>query len=757
MDALSKNREQPIGRFFLNVWHVKRKHCLFGFFACVIFVTITLRTNPMAYQASIRMFAQMSRKGQSNTGTVGIPEMERITFIASQEELLTSYPLYLKVRRNYTDSDWPSSTDSEDKKDDQKSFSTENLSSKLSKLIFGKDYADETSEWNDKEYTKFVKNLSFEQKPSSGTFIITYSDSNPRRAIAITKLIAEGLVELNYDIVNKKKGNLIQYLETKKEEAQQKVEESKNKIARFLVINDYSENQAYIDAKIKQYTQITDQYNQNLIEKEAESIGLELMRQYVLDNTEALKKTFKGGLAQTFQSLSAELTQLESAKLKRESGYGKESQYYDESIARVKDKLDKIIQAGIPINLDDKNKIINELQQLQLQREITLAGKIKKLEFTKTLKEKYEMEIKRFPELQATLSNYLFEHQQNVKMLQLISESLVTTSIQGDSELTQLFSIQEPMILNPTLKKGLKLFLSVFVLSILFLVSYGMFHLIRGTIFSKHDLIVPDVPKHYFLGSIPRLAHFTEGKLSRHFSGNDAILKDAQTLKHHLAIQDNNKGTVVQFWSEADASGKSITTFAMALALKDLGHTTLVLDCDFRGNGSLLNYASQEKNRRHISVLKSLSEVIEILEFGSNGQLSEPDIKQFIQSKVTITTPILKKTNQKEAYRYFDIQFYSDILILKKHFDFILLDAPPLSVGQGLLTSPYADAIVLCCPEGNMTQGSYSEILRYIDSYCGDKTKILSLITMSQLKINSEAMEIGSRDRTLSRKLKMAS
>ncbi len=749
MESQSKHRDQPIGRFFKNVWFVKRNQCLAGITVCVLLVTYILRSQAASYQASVRMFAQMSRKGQSNSSAVvSIPEMERITFIANQEELLTSYPLYLKVRRSYDEPDWPSAIKTEQSANSVERF--KNLKSVLNKIIFGKDYSDDSLAWNDSEYTEFVKRLSFEQKPSSGTFIITYSDPDPRRAVKITKLISDCLVDLNYDIVNKKKKNLVQYLESKKQEAQTLVNESRDKIASFLVVNNFSDNQSVIDAKIKQYIGILDTYNQDLLDKETESLQTELSRHYVENTTKAIRGEMVQGSDQKLQSILSELGNLQTNKIRREASYGAESNYYDKQIDSLRTQLNKILNMGVPVGFEAKSALINQLQQLQTQREINLAGKIKKLSATKELRDKYEKEINKFPELQAKLSNLLFDHQQYLKMLQVVSESLLSTNLQGDSELTQLFSIQEPMINNPALKKGLKLIIGIIALSILYLVTFGIFHFLRGTIFSKYDLMIPNLPKHYFMGSIPRQSKYTSGRLSRYFGGSDAILKDAQSLKHHLALKEETKGTVIQFWSEKDASGKSVTTFAMALALKDLGHSVLVLDCDFRPEGTgLLKYAAREKNRRHISVQNNLQGIISYLEDSSESE-------EFVNSKVVISSPIANGTNKKEAYVYFDTYFEKELTLLKNHFDFILLDAPPLSIGQGLLTSPLADAIVLCCPEGKITQGGYAEMLHYIDSYCGHNTKILSLITMSLLKINREAMEIGNRDRTLSRRLRVA-
>ncbi len=752
MESNSKHREQPLGQFFRNVWYVKRVETYVGLLVCIVLAVLIQRSSSAPFQASIRMFAQMSRKGQSNTtSAVSIPEMERITFISSQEELLTSYPLYLKVRRNYTDGDWPTSTvKTEETNKPLSLFNRLKITENLNKIFFGKNSADNALEWNDNEYSAFIKKVSFEQKPSSGTFIISYQDPDPRRAVKVTKLISDALVELNYDIVNKKKSSLVQYLENKKVDAQQKVNETREEIAQFLKKNNYSDNERVIDAKLRLYNELMTGYRNDLIEKEAEEEGVSLTKKYVESTRKAIEGSMGDGKDQKILTLSNELNRLQNFKVRYENVYGLASEDYDLQIAAVKEKLAEIGNPGLPVSFEAKNTLLNQLRQLQLEREISLASKIKKLDATKSLKDKYEAEIKRFPELQAQLAQMLFENHQAQKKLEIISESLVSTSIQGDSELTQLFAIQEPMIVNPFLKKGLKLSLAILVLSGLFLISFGVLHFLKGTIFSKYDLMVPNLPRHYFLGSIPQQSKNTAGRLSRAFGGSDAILKDAQTLKHHLSLGEETEGTVVQFWSEKDASGKSVTTFAMALALKDLGHSVVVLDCDFRTEGTgLLRYAAREKNRRHITVLENLQSMTETL---LSGDVSTSEIT----SKVIIASPIPASSQKKEAYRYFDTQFYTELTLLKKHFDFILLDAPPLSLGQGLLTSPLADAIVLCCPEGKITQSGYSEMLHYIESYCGEKTKILSLITMSKLKVNREAMEMGTRDRTLVRKIKVA-
>lgn len=753
MESQSKHREQPLSQFFKNAWRVKWRECLFGLCVVTCLFVLVMRSMPMNYQASIRMFAQTSRKGQSSqSATVGMPEMERLTFIASQEELLNSYPLYLKVRRAFTNESWPLQDTTKKSEDSvQKIRNTLSLRKNLSRLIFGKDYEEDSLEWNDKDYTQFVKGLSFEQKPSTGTFTLAFSHPNPRVALRMTRVIADSLIELNYDITNKKKSNLTQYLQEKRTEAQAKVDSLRNSISQFLTENNFSDQDRVIEGKINQYNQMVDLYTQELKDKEADEIESRMANEYVEKIEALVQKDLSSGNDQKLQSLLSELSAIQTQKLRREAALGKQTSYYDSDIERIKKQIDVSVKEGISIGFEDKNKLLSQVREMQREREINLAKRISRFKITKQLKSAYESEIKRYPELQYKLSALTFDYQQALKSLQLISESLVATNIQGDSELTQLFSIQEPLIANPTLQKGLKLVIGILLVSIFFLITFGLFHFINGTIFSRYDLLFPNLPKHYFLGAIPYRRISQDGRLTRHFGMNEAIFRDAQALKLHLGVdQESRKGTVIQFWSEKQGSGKSITTFAMALALKDLGHSVVVLDCDFSSRGGgLLQYAAKEKNRRHISVQNNLEGILQFLESPEN------ETSDFL-SKVVITSPISAGTNQKEAYLYFDGSFERDLEILKKHYEFILLDAPPLSEGQALLTVPRADAVILCCPEGNMTQRSYAELLHYLESYCTEKTKILSLFTLSQLPMNREAMELGVRERNFQRRVKIA-
>jgi len=714
----SKHIETPF-HFLLKVLRANVWLYLLVTLPACIGLAFFLRNRPEYYLATVKIFAQTGL-GRASGSSAGV-EFERAQFIASQEELLNSYPLFRKVLIKYKTSalskQYPFMSDSA-------SLAPSTVRRSLA-YVLGTSESASITQLSDAPYLSFLQNVTFEKKPVSGAFVIGYNDTVPEKAIAVAGFVADALLELNHDIMNKKKNNLGAYLREKLSDAEKRVQRSRIALSNFLAEHSLLDNPELVKGKINAYLSSVQNYDTAVRESAADDATLSATK-------EALSKVSSGLASEAakhnerVQQLLAKILQFQTL-LNSGDHKSEESAQLQRSMEESQEELNKELandQGGLGVGKKDE---LSELQSAQMSARKNIAAKESELATLRRIKTQYEQEMKRMPRLQSQLQELLFTHSQNQKHVQMLSDSLLTLSTQGDAELTQLFSIDTPQI-TETVAKKVKLMavggISIFLFTAL---ALGCYHMFRGTIYSIDDLRAAELPEFMFLGSIPRKNQRNHRRLVRSLGKNQSVTRACQILRGLLSrSQDRTEksGKVVLMSSDSSNSGKSVTTLAMAYGLRDMQLGIMVFDCNFRlTSEDILDYAGKGSER-------------EQFQYDDANSKFDPDWnpdREEITRQVTLAKLNIEASQSKQAHRYFSTNMAHELAVLRTKYDIILLDAAAHTFSDDLVLAGIVDVVIACCPEGKATKERFGQFVEQIRGAMNENGKLCVVMTNSRL------------------------
>ncbi len=726
-----ESNDRSLEKYFRQVWLKYWRYILLASLISAVVLTVFLRNRTVKFVPKLKMFAHISKNGLASAMGGGLPELERAIFISSQQELVFSFLNYQKVQKKIEN-------DPRFVQTPKAEASYLDAGSKfLSEFLFGAEKLLAWEKWRDAQYLGFRQRVYFEQQPASGTFTLGYADTDPERAIIITKFIADSLIELNYEIANKKRDNLGSVLQEKVKRATVETETIRKNIEEFIVKNGLAEN-----PRLAQFRY------QSLLEQKKSLLDLKAKNSSNRAAREALKRIaneLKVSIAESqimgndrkVQNLVLSLQEYQI----KESLDGRDPNKSNPIIQRKLAEIQRLDAQSPKHSYKTLVELQGQIETLINEKSVEHAALSQEIAFAEGEVAKLENELLKMPKLEAQMNSLEFELKQRQKLQEVLTESYLKTENQGDTELTQLFAIEEPMITDVSFwaYNVSSLGVGIFICTILAMIGLGLYHYYRRTILTRHDIASPSMPVFKYLGSIPFHPELKKSKLLDTLENNNIIMRAAQTLKNTMfkdqlsSPQATRSGKVIHLTSYSLASGKSLTALGIGFNLKSLGLSVVILDCDYRADAATA--------ADYLSDLGDISKRISLIKTGmaTFGKLPELASKQDRTQLVTIARISGENTDEANLNRYFSVEFKRDLMKLRNQFDVIILDSPPMFFTDSLVLSSCSDGAILCVPEGEVTCEQVEDSLHMLKGSLPDPNHLYTIMTKTRLNANMVA------------------
>lgn len=687
-----------------------------SFFVVMLYV----RFSPIEYLPKTTFFAQVSRAGRTESASVigALPEMERSVVISSQKQLVSSYPIYALVKESLLKEEEESN-----KKTDLAGSTTYSF---FDRLIYGDEYLSGREKWRDSNYLSFKRKVYFEQDQNASTFSIGYSDRDPDKALLVTKIISKSLMALNNSIIDQKRKSLVENLEAQIKVTSGLLLEAQKAVTEFEVANSFPSTVDMSASTYRDLVAAKNDYLKSEMEQRSAEAALAALEEVEAEIGNYIKSQLKMGSEAEVTHLMQDIEE----RLKVEEGE-------DSSVIALKTKLEKLLISNIPFSSSETEKVIAELKKSQSTMKANLANLNKRNQLARQNFESLQKKMSEIPKLTSEMTKLKFTQDQREKLLTSLNQRYLAASVQeSGADMNQFVQIEEPMITDASVQSNKGKSISygiVFCLAIVLFASVGM-HFIKGTIFTRHDLVKLGIPNHRCVGAVPFFQKLRLNNVLRTFASSEVINRSALNIKANLFPQGaGSTSKVILFTSAADKGGKSMSTLAMSMGLKRAGLSVIAIDCDYRANHSnLIEYTTLSKEApEEITTWTQMSELIQAI-----GTKSKSDFNK----SLNMVRPLPSDIEEKNAVIYLSQQLKSEIVELKKVFDVIILDGPPAFFTDSTVLGEHANALAICCPEGHTTRSEVEHIANEVGgSIINPDFYVFTIITQARLAENTSA------------------
>lgn len=707
-----------------HIWQLNRILLATGALVASILAIGVVRYRPILFNPTVKLFAHLSKQevGPASILSGGLPELERVSFIAMQQELLFSYPLYRKVQEKLASRGLP-------KIEKPGVGKWQFLYGFLEPVIYGSEYLASRDRWQDAAFLSFRSNITYDQDPTLGTFTVGFKSLDPEYAFRMTSIVAQALIELNGEILNHKKVMLSKLLSEKLVEAEGEAQKAQEALRKFESLHNILESKDILADQMQPFLETAAELQKLEVQKEGEAAALEELKKIQADISAKISQDLTFGNRFQIESLLSKL----------------QTEPHSTETPLLRRKLNQELQApALPSALGTEN-FLQETKRLVLNHEHQLSSVQKQLSKLREIKKDQEQKLKKFPELATQLSQLLFKRNQRVRVLEALNEALLKLTLQGEGELAQIFTIEEPMITDLSVRSTKeKILFQLLAVSILALFSiFASYHLLRGTLFSKDDLRSWVSSNHLYLGAVPFYRDITSRNFLNRFSGDEELVKIARAFGSKETSKKTESGVnphLILMGSAAPCAGKSISSAALAVGFNRLGNSVVIVDLDYRAKTSnLTEYLTYSHFNQRFS--KNLNY------FPKPGQ-----VDQDFQNKICLIRPSkIEDFQDDQALLYFKNDLKADLELLRSQFDYIIVDGPPLYFSDAHLIAELCGSVVLCCPEGEATLPELQTISQQFEQGLSHPARLWVLITKARLsenlKTNLESYEYHYRNR----------
>jgi Mrp family chromosome partitioning ATPase len=308
-------------------------------------------------------------------------------------------------------------------------------------------------------------------------------------------------------------------------------------------------------------------------------------------------------------------------------------------------------------------------------------------------------------------------------------------SVKSESRVSRVYPLQKPMIVTGLFNSGkfMTLVLLLVIATLLVPVIAGLFHLFRGTIYSKHQIIKRSDAR--FVGVFPNVPSLDKDALSAFCLSNEPVFRLSLETAHTMQRINSTDGKVVALVSASPGNGTSVSTFGLSKGLTRLRHSVLVIDCDYLSNPdpvvtrqSGVTRFFNDNPATEDSIL-DMDGLIKKLEQNTNSSSAN-------QKGITFVKMLKGTVEQKVYVEVLKDKFSSQLEKLKKYYDFIILDGPALSITEGLMLIEQAHGILLCCPEGYMSESEFTHALAIVNQHRKPDSQVLTVLSNSKIPEN---------------------
>ncbi|MCK5223583.1 AAA family ATPase, partial [Candidatus Calescamantes bacterium] len=387
-------------------------------------------------------------------------------------------------------------------------------------------------------------------------------------------------------------------------------------------------------------------------------------------------------LISKISSLESELIVLRSSGYKDDNPKMKELQ---QRVDNLNGQLKNEIGSFLGSSLGDKTLAIYQedvIKILNLRKEITIL-KEKELAY-KDILERYEKELTILPEKQLDLTRLIRESELNEKMYNMLKEKLEEAKIQTEGVISKVQIVDYPVIPSGAVQPKRK---QMVILGALFGLFFGLFFIFLKTyLFKRVDPI--EIKHELKIGTIAEIPYFHKSdELDSIFLGKEPANPHSHVLEylHLLKISVENiksgDNSICLLTSPDPSVGKSTVSVMLALAMAP-DKKILLVDCDLRkpslhkilnieNTSGIFDFYKDSSSPLKTFVRKTAHENVFILTAGTSNEIAPVRL---------LSSGVLNRELQK----------------LKKDYDVIIIDTPPLKAAPDSLTlSKVADNILL--------------------------------------------------------------
>ncbi|MBU3159400.1 CpsD/CapB family tyrosine-protein kinase [Clostridium frigoris] len=196
-----------------------------------------------------------------------------------------------------------------------------------------------------------------------------------------------------------------------------------------------------------------------------------------------------------------------------------------------------------------------------------------------------------------------------------------------------------------------------------------------------------------------------ETKYTEYLNLDSINSKAFSELKANIQLLNaDSEKKVIMIASAESSEGRSTTAAYLSLSLAKSGKKTILVDCDLK--------------KPNIHNLFDLTNDKGLVNYLSGDVLAEKIIKTTRQKNLSILTSGTVILNYAELF--VSSRFNEFITSLKKNFDYIIIDTPPINLGADVeALSKYTDGCVLVVKSGKTERESAKkakEILQKVDA-----------------------------------------
>jgi len=525
----------------------------------------------------------------------------------------------------------------------------------------------------------FLSKLKIEPVRNSRIVKINYDTYTPELSAQIANAVADVYIEQNLETKTGVSQEAVGWLQKKIEELRKKVEESEMKVQKYK-----EENQIIsIEEKETITAQRLNELNQQLMDAQVKRVEAETryMNLKRLGREPEMIQSTQEVIGNSFiQSLKAKEVELENQYAEMSKKYGPKHP----QMVRLKSQMDEIKKR---INLEVK-KIINSIRT---EYEVAKARE----ETIRKAFEEMKREAQEFNKKSIEFGVLKRQAESDRQMYELLLKRLNEASVGEDIQAVNVRIVDRAVVPTNPIKprKLLNIGLSVLI-GIFAGVGFAFFfEYLDNTFRTPED--VEDVLGIPFLGIVPDIKlHEDEGEDIRDlivFKKPRSTSAEAfRSVRTNLLLSSaDQKPGVILITSPGPFEGKSLITINLSLILAQTGERVLLVDGDMR------------KPRVHKAFGLDDSKGLSTLLTGHS------DIKEVIFESVIPNIYLLpagpKPPNPAELLG--SEKMGEVIRELRKKFEFIIIDSPPLiAVTDAAVLSTLVDGVVLILKAGQTTK-----------------------------------------------------
>jgi tyrosine-protein kinase Etk/Wzc len=575
------------------------------------------------------------------------------------------------------------------------------------------------------------ENLTVNLVPGTDVLKIKIQANNPETAKIIVNTYAERIIDWKLKRKREEISNIREFVDEQLTVFKGKLDAAEEALLRFKQEQKMiSLNESSVEI-LKRMTQVEFNYNQI----KAERAALEQRRRSIEQKKQELAPSFTIASTPRAQELKKRLHELELQHTESQAqGLAEnhpEMQALKQNISQVQQELvQELVKTTQRNNLVDPLSQIKSLMQESIDLEVNLETNKAKEQGLKQILAGYEAELQRLPQHELQLARLVRERDVNDRIYSTLLEKREEVRITEAGKVGDVHIIdtaEEPIVASEP-KKTRNIVLGLF-LGMFFGVGLAFFLESLDTSLKSRE----DVEKYMnlpVLAAIPTIKNGKSktdtlsltkrdpqtpeaiaGKLFSHLNGNTHIYEAYRSLFVNFAFINTDGGLKsILVTSAGVGEGKTLTAINMAQVFAGSGVRTLLVDCDLRCP-TIHKILSLDKEPGLTNVL-----------------INQITFDRAIQGAKTENLSVLScGTQPRNPSEVLHTKNMRNLLAdLKKEFDLIILDAPPLiAVTDSVILSTEVDGVCLVIKSGRT---SHDAALRARQLLENSHTRIIGTI-----------------------------